>query len=355
MKRIRNIIRYLVIIALNVFVMFAFHSYINLLLLVGLVLFPFYSVYGVWKVKQSLQLRIMMPEEAMKKGTPFYVRFLLENPTQFPLVNATLRLKVANRFYGEEGIHYLNVPIRAKKDTEIKYPVVMDYCGRLCVEAESIRLVDLIGIYEVLIPIGEEKECLVFPDGKERSQEAGVMYINGVTEAMESREKGYDFSEISGIREYIPGDKLQNIHWKLSVKKDELMVKERISVSAMQLNVLIELMNDDGMCLEAVLELADSITGAFVSQNLPFTVYYYSVNLGQVRDCYIGNAVEREQWMELLLYDKSYQEEGRVEDMFLRQNPSGGTYLYIGCGTGKENGENVIYGEGQALAELRSY
>ena len=34
---------------------------------------------------------------------------------------------------------------------------------------------------------------------------------------------------------------------------------------------------------------------------------------------------------------------------------AGGTYLYIGCGTGKENGENVIYGEGQALAELRSY
>lgn len=59
--------------------------------------------------------------------------------------------------------------------------------------------------------------------------------------------------------------------------------------------------------------------------------------------------------MELLLYDQSYPEEGRVEDMFLRQYPSGGTYLYIGCGAGKENGENAILGEGRALAELRSY
>lgn len=355
MRRIRNIIRYLVIIVLNVFVMFVFHSYINLLLLMGLVLFPFYSLYGVWKVKQSLQLQIMVPEEAMKKGNPFYVRFILKNPTWFPLVNATIRLKIENRFYQEEGVHYLNLPVRAKRDTEVKYPVVMDYCGRFCIMAENIRLVDLIGIYEVVIPVREEKECLVFPDGIERNQEAGIMYINGVTESMESREKGYDFSEISGIREYIPGDKLQNIHWKLSVKKDELMVKERISVSAMQLNVLVELVNDSDMCLETVLELTDSITKAFVSQNLPFTIYYYSTNFGQIRECYIGNVTEREQWMEMLLYDQSYSEEGRVENMFLQQNPSGGTYLYIGCATGKENAENIIYGEKQALAELRSY
>ena len=42
---------------------------------------------------------------------------------------------------------------------------------------------------------------------------------------MESKKKGYDFSEVTGIREYIPGDKLQNIHWKLSAKKDILMVR----------------------------------------------------------------------------------------------------------------------------------
>lgn len=355
MKRIRNIIRYIVIIVLNVFVMYVFHSYINLLLLAGLILFPFYSVYGVKKVSQELQLQIVVPQEPVEKGNEFYVRFVLYNPTWFPLINATIVLKIENRFYGEQGLNNLNLPVRARTDTEVIYPIAMDYCGRFTVTAQNIRLVDLLGIYEVNLPVNETQECLVFPVGEDRNQEAGQMYINGVTESMESKEKGYDFSEISGIREYIPGDKLQNIHWKLSVKKDELMVKERISVSAMQLNVLVELANDEEMCFEAVLDLADSITKAFVSQNLPFTVYYYSTNLGQLRECYIGNAVERSQWMEMLLYDYCYFGQGRIEDIFLKQGLSGGTYLYIGHETKTKDSENVMLGAGQAVAELRSY
>lgn len=352
MRQILNVIRYVVVIILNVLIMYVFHSYVNLLLLIGLLLFPFYSIYGVYRVKQKLTLQLIVPAEPMEKENEFYLRFILHNPTIFPLVNATIKLKVGNRFYKEEGTHYLNIPVRARKDTEASYPIIMDYCGRLAVEAEEIKLLDLLGVYEVVIPIHEEQECLVFPNGELRNQEAGRLYIKGVSESMESKEKGYDFSEVSGIREYIPGDKLQNIHWKLSVKKEELMVKERISVSAMQLNVLVELANDEEMRLEAVLELADSITKSFVAQNLPFTIFYYSTNLGGLRECFIGNQVERNQWLEMLLYDQSYTDVGRVEQFFLRENHSAGSYLYIGYAAETE-GEYVLLGKHDIVAVLR--
>lgn len=353
MRRILNAVRYLIVLLLNIFVMYVFHSYLNLLLLIGLILFPFYSIYGLCQVKQRLTFQIIVPAEPMEKESEFYLRFVLHNPTWFPLVNATLRLKVANRFYQEEGVHFLNVPIRAKKDTETVYPIVMDYCGRLSVRAEEIRLLDLLGIFEVLLPLQEEQECLIFPKGEVRNQEAGKLYINGVSEAEESKEKGYDFSEISGIREYIPGDRLQNIYWKLSVKKDELMVKERISVSAMQLNVLVELANDEEMRLDSVLELAESITKSFVQQNLPFTIYYYSTHSDELKGCYIGNEIERIQWMEMLLYDQSYTEFGKVEEKFIKENPLVNSYLYIGCGQTVEK-ENVMMGEKGVAAVLKS-
>lgn len=352
MRQIRNVIRYLVVIIVNVFIMYVFHSYVNFLLLIGLLLFPFYSIYGVCKVKQGISLKLFLPKEPMEKGCEFHLSFILHNPTWFPLVNATIKLTTRNSFYEEKGIHYLNIPVRARRDTETVYPIVMDYCGRLSVKAEEIRLLDLLGVYEVTIPIQKEQECLVFPNGEQRNGEAGRIYINGVSEAMESKERGYDFSEISGIREYIPGDKLQNIHWKLSVKKDELMVKERISVSAMRLNVLVELANDEEMRLEGVLELADSITKSFVAQNLPFTVYYYSTNLGRLKECFIGNRVEREQWMEMLLYDRSYTDIGRAEQMFLKENASTGAYLYIGYDM-ETNEEGTMFGEKDAVAVLK--
>ncbi|MCM1158665.1 MAG: DUF58 domain-containing protein [Bacteroidales bacterium] len=354
MRRIRNILRYMVVIILNIFVMVVFHSYINFILLVGLILLPFCSIFGLYQVKQMFSLQIRAPEEAMERGNEFYLHFVLSNPTWFPLVNATMRLYMENGFYGDFGQHYLNIPVRARKKTETVYPVVMDYCGRLKVKVEEIRLMDLLGIYEVSVPLQTERECMVFPRGQERNQEAGRIYMRGVSEAMESREKGYDFSEVSGIREYIPGDKLQNIHWKLSVKKDELMVKERISVSAMQLNVLLELANDEEMRLEAVLELADSITRSFVRQNLPFTIYYYSTGRGELRECYIGSEIERSQWMEMLLYDRCYEGFGRVEEYFLRENPSVHSYLYIGyLPEGEPEEDKVLFGEKQAAAVLR--
>lgn len=352
MKRLRNFIRYLIVILLNLFLMWLFHSYLNFLLLIGLIVFPVYSIYGVWKVKQRLSLEVFLPAEPMKKGDEFHLRFLLHNSTYFPLLNATVKLTIKNYFYKEEGEHFLNMPVRARKDTEVVYPIIMECCGRFAVKTESIQLMDLLGIYEVSIPLKQEKECLIFPSGAERAQEAGKLYINGVSESMESKEKGYDFSEVSGIREYIPGDKLQNIHWKLSVKKDELMVKERISVSAMQLNVLVDLANDEEMRLEEVLELADSVTKSLVNQNLPFTVYYYSTNFGGLKECYIGNAVERTQWLEFLLYDQSYTDSGRVEELFLKENPSATSYLYIGFDDG-ESAENAIFGDKQTIAVLR--
>ena len=352
MRRIRNILRYVMVIAFNIFVMVVFHSYINFVLLAALICFPVYSIWGLYKVKQELSLDIKVPLEPMGKKDEFFVHFRLNNPTWFPLANATIKLSVANPFYQEEGSHYLNMPVRAKKATEVVYPVEMECCGRFVVRAEEIRLMDLSGLMEVTIPVNKEQECVVFPRGEECHREAGQLYMKGVSEAMESKEKGFDFSEISGIREYIPGDKLQNIHWKLSVKKDELMVKERVSVSAMQLSVLVELANDGEMRLESVLDLADCVTKAFVAFNLPFTVYYYSTNKGELVGTYIGSEVERKEWLSTILYDRSYGEIGKVEELFKRVVSRDGSYLYIGYADGKEEAD-AVYGNQQTVAVLR--
>ncbi|MBR1597307.1 MAG: DUF58 domain-containing protein [Lachnospiraceae bacterium] len=354
MKRIRNAIRYIVLILLNIIVMAVFHSYLNFILLVGLVLFPIYSIVGVYMARDSLSLRIEAPVEPMVRGEEFEVRFIIHNNSWFPIINVNLLLEFSNCFYARNGSHILNIPVRAKRDTRITYPIVMEYCGKFQVDVTEITLMDVLGVVVVKLPVNEAAECLVVPNGAERNKEAGLIYFRGVTEAMESKDKGYDFSDISGIREYIPGDKLQNIHWKLSVKKDELMVKERVSVSAMQLNVLVDVANNDEMCAEGVLELADSITKAFVLQNLPFTVYYYSTNTGSLRSSYIGNEIERVQWIEMMLYDVCYGENISVEDMFLHEYQGAGSYLYIGRAIGDVSDEDVIYGEKGTSAVLKT-
>lgn len=330
MLRIRNVLRYAIAIALNIFIMIAFHSYVNFILLIGMVLFPFYSIYGVRKVGQGLTISVQAPGEDMTKGEEFVVHITVDNPVWHPLVNVTALIEVENTFYGVKGKHELNLPLRAHGKTKVDYPVVMERCGHFVLRVQQLQCIDLLGIYQVTIPMQAITECILLPHGEPREQEADVLYQKGVSEAMESKEKGYDFSEISGIREYIPGDKLQNIHWKLSSKKEELMVKERVSVSAMQLHIVVELANNDALRVERVLQLADSVTRAFVQQNLPFTVHYYSTARAGMQQMYIGSEIERIQWLELLLYDTCYEEADRAEALFRKEYMSQGGFLYIG-------------------------
>ncbi len=350
MLRIRNVLRYLIAIGLNIFVMLALHSYINFVLLIGMIVFPVYSIYGTYKVSRNVKVHLRAPLDTMTKSEEFFVYIEVENPTWFPLVNATLSLEIDNTFYKHFGQHELNIPVRAHHTTEVSYPIVMEQCGRFHMSADRLNCMDLLGIYVTGILVECEAECMILPAGAEREQEAGALYQRGVSEAMESREKGYDFSDVSGIREYIPGDKLQNIHWKLSSKKDQLMVKERVSVSAMQLHVLIELMNDERMQLESVLELTDSITKAFVKQNLPFTVHYFSVKRAQLCEIYIGNEQERKEWLKMMLYDVCYEKEQRAKELFQKEYSSVGHYLYIGPET--EEVQDEIVGTHNTAAVL---
>lgn len=56
--------------------------------------------------------------------------------------------------------------------------------------------------------------------------------------------KGDDPSEIFDIREYADGDKIQRIHWKLSSKTGDLMVKEGSLPLMKEIHIFIDLCSD---------------------------------------------------------------------------------------------------------------
>ena len=98
--------------------MFVFHSYLNFILLVGLILFPIYSVVGVYIARSGLSLRVEAPVEPMVKGEAFEVRYIIYNDSWFPIVNVNLNLEFSNCFYSKTGSHILNIPVRAKRETK---------------------------------------------------------------------------------------------------------------------------------------------------------------------------------------------------------------------------------------------
>ena len=97
----------------------------------------------------------------------------------------------------------------------------------------------------------------------------------GMTESEETMKKGHDFSDVSDVREYIPGDKLMSIHWKLSAKRDILMVKDRVSMSDQQMVILVELSGRDEE-VDEVLSLAYGVVNRFVQEQTYVRLMWWS-------------------------------------------------------------------------------
>ena len=85
-------------------------------------------------------------------------------------------------------------------------------------------------------------------------------------------------------------------------------------------------------------------------QNLPFTVHYYSTTRAGMQQMYIGSEIERIQWLELLLYDVCYEEDGRAEDLFRKEYMLQGGFLYIG--PDRHESEDQITGTNGTVAVL---
>lgn len=343
MRHIRNIIRYVILFMLNLYVMLAFHSYLNFIFLVILLAAPVLSYTALWLAVCRMEFTLGMPGVALTAGEEFSVCFQICNPLHIPLINAYVDLVFSNPFYGERQSYRWNLPVGAGRETEISYPFVMEHCGRVAVQAKELRLTDLLGLFSLKKAIDAAGECLILPCGRDRAQEVARAGLRGGSETASSREKGFDFSEVGDVREYRPGDLFRDIHWKLSVKKDELMVKERVGLADMQINVVLDTAGEDCGRTDALLALADGITRALVQQRLLFTVFYYSVSKDRLCEFAVADEAGRRQWLELLLYDRAGNRAGYARTLFEQEHP-GAAFLYIGFDGGGA-GAGAVFGE----------
>ena len=99
------------------------------------------------------------------------------------------------------------------------------HCGMLHIRAE-LYAESLLHIYRKRIAVSEVKEVFVPPSLYSLRADI-VEDASGYSGETYSTERpGSDPSETFGVREYVPGDPVRQIHWKLSEKTGKVMLRE---------------------------------------------------------------------------------------------------------------------------------
>jgi hypothetical protein len=130
-------------------------------------------------------------------------------------------------------------------------------CGVIQVQLKQLCLCDYLGI--VTFRRTENTHCSVtyLPLSYEQIP-ADSAFSNRMDKLLrETQQRGTDTPELLQIREYIPGDKINHIHWKLSGKYDHLMVKEFEKEEGGRIYLAIELCNTEKNGKNSINEILD--------------------------------------------------------------------------------------------------
>ena len=236
--------------------------------LIFFMIFSYVELLWLWKnssarldiplamASQNEKITINLPVETKGKLQPGKVRCLLE---------------VRNTFSGKKKKKWFL--------GNAAYPYELKQAGRYEFGLKKVRIYDLTGFFYVVRKV---KKCVsvdVLPE---------ICYVPvhltdavrnffGDADRYDEFRPGYDPSELFDVREFQRGDRVQNIHWKLSAKADMWMVKEHSMPKACAITILTDFSGKkSGADRNAYLKLVAGLSFSLMDQKCAHYVAWYS-------------------------------------------------------------------------------
>ncbi len=187
----------------------------SLLLLFLLALATILLVPASIAVDQSLEQNVIFKGETVtytlhikNRGWFFYPRVMCQ------LKNGELAA------YGESQLFF---PLLPRGKLQREYHLTFPYRGVYDLGVEKLVVVDFLGLFRKTIRPRAALSVKVYP----KSDENFLLMLQGGPQktAMFTDPFQEDYSSVADVRKYVTSDSLRKVHWKLSAKRGELMVK----------------------------------------------------------------------------------------------------------------------------------
>ena len=256
------------------------NSGIALFLLVSLLVLPLISLCMLLIVRKSVRFELSVRESCIRGGT----------------LQLTMKASASPRFllggicvtFAIENTTFRKVQLKRFLLNDLSFaPHVFDYngadSGRICVQCDSLRLVDLFGVCAIKIKYPVYAEAIVSPMlYDDISVAVGDRANDSIFGDTSLPKRGGDISEIYDVRDYIAGDAPNTVHWKLSGKFGTLKTKEFGATDDRRLLILVDMSRSkfsnvaSDEQLNGVLDVAASISNALKSTGYTHSIGWFS-------------------------------------------------------------------------------
>ena len=222
-----------------------------------------------------------------------------------PLPRMSCRMHIANQMTGETW----TFRVREKgfvPGQKLRRTVETARCGRYVCRVDRVWVCDCLGLFSLPVKAPGEAAMLVCP----AAVDPGPVSLPEGSGAAVPVPRGKSASgEDYELRPYHPGDNVRAIHWKLSAKRDELVVRDML-----ELHLPLPVLTFDHFGpeeeLERILDRLAGLSAALRRRERPHEVRWAEPVSGAVRRCEV---TDRQSWracLEAVLSDRA-PEEGR--------------------------------------------
>lgn len=331
-QRINNIICYILLffcmILLAVFYRQPFFVFACLLL----TFLPFLSYFAVSYTSGRLALSLKSTAYYGMKGSQFPLNIEIDNPTFFPILKAEVTLHISSPFYTNPNNETIVIPLLARSKNEHIFKLSYERLGCYQIHATQLKIYDYLNFFSFRLPLMQQIEVKILPNEQKEMEFHDAFYTEGFEEFEDVSPSGFTTADVTDIREYIPGDRLQKIHWKLSSKLGKWVVKESKAGATHSFIVLLELYLDMEVenCeyLDRSIENAYAICSELLYKGEPFVFMTFSIRKNEFVSFRPKNQADIDNAFEEIFYEQPYHTPNLTKQYFETLSPAKGTLLH---------------------------
>ncbi len=204
----------------------SYPGYISSVLFYSILMLPIISLLHMGLTYTVFELSHDVDQRFVSKGDTLTYRLSLYNSSY--LILAPMRV----HYISSEDLFHLDKAsqsewfvIYPKSQQDLHKQLTCFYRGNYPVGIDYIRIQDFFGFFSIVYKEIEQHKILVYPNLLEFKSSAIRQVLSETAESI----VGHDITNstvFTDIRQYMPGDALNKIHWKLSAKKGTWISKE---------------------------------------------------------------------------------------------------------------------------------
>ncbi|MBR1772267.1 MAG: DUF58 domain-containing protein [Eubacterium sp.] len=323
-----RIVAYLVQLTIAIYAYDFLRNHFLMLVLSLLISAPILDIIALVVLYRGVDIKLTAPERDVSRFSVGYLKLEIFNRSLMVSYDLNVKLDAESTFYGDKSGTILSLPCSAKGTYEKQIPIKYSMNGIVRYSISTFTIRDLLGFVSVKKTADAVAEVNVYPERDLAAKFDMTDMSRGMTESEESVKKGHDFSDVSDVREYIPGDKLMSIHWKLSAKRDILMVKDRVSMSDQQMVLLVELSGTDEE-VDDVLTLAYAVVKRLVEEQTYVKLMWWSEGRFEFESREIMSQENLKDAYTDLYYETIYVDSERTKGYMISIHPELKAYVNV--------------------------